>query len=91
MTENVIFQIVLKRMNGYLGDTGELERELSQLVLVSEDESTRKKAQFALYFLTSIDSLDIATFRAEYYDENKMYYMLEEYINQHSPEYTQVK
>jgi len=91
LTENVIFQIVIKRMNGYLEDTKRLEAELSQLILVSEDESTRKKAQLALYFLNSIDSIDIATLRAEYYDQNKMYQMLEEHINEHSPEYTQIK
>jgi len=91
MTENVIFQIVLKKMNGYLGDTKALERELSQLILVCEDESTRKKAELALNFLTSVSDIEIASIRSEYYDETKMYHMLEEYFSEHSPEYTQVK
>jgi hypothetical protein len=91
MTESVIFQIVLKKLNGYLGDTEELESELSQLILVSDNESTRKKAELALYFLTNIDDFEIATIRAEYYDENKLYRNLEEYFSEHTPEYTQVK
>lgn len=91
MTEHVIFQIVLKRMNGYLGDTKEIERELSQLILGSKNESTRKKAELALYFLTSLDDFEIAMIRSEYYDENKMFQLLEKSFNEHAPEYTQVK
>jgi len=91
MTENVIFQIVLKKMNGYLGDTKEIERELSQLILVSENESTRKKAQLALLFLTSVEDVEIAQIRAEYYDETKLFHLVEESMSEHTPEYTQVR
>jgi hypothetical protein len=91
MTESVIFQIVLKKLNGSLGDTEELESELSQLILVSENESTRKKAELALYFLTNIDDFEIALIRSEYHDENKLYHMLEEYFSEKTPDYTQVK
>jgi hypothetical protein len=91
LTENVIFQIVLKRMNGHLGDTNQLEAELSQLVMVCEDESTRKKAELALRFLNNMSKFNIANIRADYYDENKMFYLLEEYLNVNTPEYTQVK
>ena len=91
MTKSVIFQIVLKRMNGYLGDTKEIERELSQLILVCEDETMRKKAELALYFLTSIENFEIAKIRSEYYDENKLYDLVEKYMSEHNPEYTQVR
>ena len=91
LTENVIFQIVIKRMNGYLEDTKRLEAELSQLILVSEDESTRKKAELALYFLTGMNTFNIAKIRTEYYDENKLFHMLEKYFDDRTPEYTQVK
>ena len=91
LTENVIYQIVLKRMYGYLEDTESLETELSQLIMVSEDESTRKKAELAYFFLNSISNFEIAKIRMKYNDEIKLFQLLEEHFTAHTPEYTQVK
>ena len=91
LTENVIFQIMLKKMHGYLEDTKQLETELSHLVIVSEDESTRKKAELALCFLNNMSNFNIVNIRAKYYDENKLYDLMEEYLSTDTPEYSRVK
>jgi hypothetical protein len=91
LTECVIFQIIVKKMNGYFEDTEQLETELSHLVLVGNDESTRKKAEFALRFLNSMSNLDIANIRSLYHDENRLYHLLEENLKADAPEYTQIK
>jgi len=91
ITEDVIFQIVLKRMNGYFENTDQLEFELSQLILTSEDTSTRKKANLALRFLTDISNFNIANIRAVYHDENKLYDLLEQHSGFVVPEHTRMK
>lgn len=91
LTEAVIFQIILKKMNGYLEDTKQLETELSHLVLVSKKESTRKKAELALRFLRNTSNISRINIRTVYHDENRLYPLLEEYLNSDTPEYTHVK
>jgi hypothetical protein len=91
LTESVIFQIILKKMNGYLEDTEQIEDELSRLVLVAKDESTRKKAKLAHLFLNNTSNVNTANIRSIYYEENKLFYLLEEYLGPPIPDYTQVK
>lgn len=91
LTESVIFQIILKKMNGYLEDTEQIEKELSRLVLAAKDESTSKKAELALRFLNNTSNVNTANIRSIYYEENKLFYLLEEYLGPPIPDYTQVK
>jgi hypothetical protein len=78
-------------MNGYLEDTEQIEDELSRLVLVAKDESTRKKAKLAHLFLNNTSNVNTANIRSIYYEENKLFYLLEEYLGPPIPDYTQVK
>ena len=91
LTEAVIFQIILKKMNGYFENTEQLEAELSHLVLEGKDESTRKKAELALRFLSATSNFNIANIRSAYYEEPRIYLLLEEYLDAHNPEYTRIK
>ena len=91
LTESVIFQIVLKKMYGYLENTERLEAELSRLVLTGKDESTRKKAKLALSFLNNSSNVNTANIRSLYFEEKKLYNLLEENLDPNIPEYTGIK
>jgi hypothetical protein len=91
LTESVIFQIILKKMSGYLEDSEQIEEELSRLVLAGKDESTRKKAELALRFLNNTSNVNTANIRSIYYEENRLFYLLEEYFDPNVPDWTQVK
>ncbi len=84
LTENVIFQIVLKRMNGLLNDSEEIEYALSQLAIEGRDESIRKKALLALSYLSCKDEVCKVEIKADYHDPGKMFSLLKTYLNKNS-------
>jgi hypothetical protein len=88
LTENAIYQIVLKRMNGFLENTEGLESELSQFILICDNEVTQKKAILALHFLTTMNNFEIAKIRAEYNNKNKLFQLLEKHISTNTSDYS---
>ena len=84
LTENVIFEIILKRMNGLLNDSKEIELALSQLMIEGQDESIRRKAFLALSYLSCKDEVCKVEIKAGYHDPDKLFNLLNSNLSNNS-------
>ena len=84
LTENVIFQITLKRMNGLLNNSTEIENTLARLAIDGREESTRRKASLAFSYLICRDDVCKTEIKAAYHDQDKIFGLLETYLKENS-------
>lgn len=84
LTENVIFQITLKRMNGLLNNSTEIENTLARLAIEGREESTRRKASLALSYLICRDDVCKTEIKADYHDQEKIFGLLETYLRENT-------
>ena len=81
LIENVIFQIILKRMDGLWTNSKDIEDVLSRLVIEGQTESIREKALLAMSYLTCKDEVCKIEIKAGYHDPDKMFVLLKSYLN----------
>jgi len=81
LTEDVIFKIILKRMNGIWDNSEDIENLLSKLAIEGRNESIREKAFLALSYLNCKDEVCRTEIKAGYHDPEKMFGLLKSYLN----------
>ena len=81
LTEDVIFQIILKRMNGIWDNSEDIKEVLYRLTIEGQNESIREKALLALSYLACKDEACRTEIKAGYHDPDKMFTLLKTYLN----------